>query len=94
MPKDVNDLSGGPVQEAREKKRERRTIYFRHSTEIETWTEEDPDRPGRMVCRARSVDFPEVEAEGVTPEGAMIAVERKLGGRLSEMARKGDQSGG
>ena len=86
--------SGGPVREAREKKRQRRTIYVRHSTEIECWSEEDPGRVGRTVYKARSVDFPDVEAESVTPEGAMVGCERALAGRVSELARKGDRDGG
>ena len=87
-------VGGGPVRAAREKKRQRRTIYVRHSTEIETWAEEDPGRAGRTVYKARSVDFPDVEAEGATPEGAMVGCERALAGRVSELARKGDQGDG
>ena len=79
------------VYPEREAKFQRRTVYFRESTDIEI--REHPDEPAERRYSARPVDMPECEGRGYTQEGASLEAERllkaEMGKRFREVGDRG-----
>lgn len=61
-----------------------RTVYLRFEVHISVEARQDEDVPGRTVYEARCVDYPQVSAEAVSPEGAMVACETRLNNWIKE----------